>query len=111
MSGEWVLRFENVSKADLPKVGGKGANLGELTRAGFSVPEGFCVTTAAFDAMLAGAPEMASRYQALEALDGNDVAKAKVEAEATRAVLMAAPMPDGVRRAVVEAWRARRGAT
>jgi phosphoenolpyruvate synthase/pyruvate phosphate dikinase len=29
-------------------VGGKGANLGELTRAGFPVPVGFCVTTAAY---------------------------------------------------------------
>jgi len=32
----------------LPEVGGKGANLGELTRADFPVPPGFCVTTAAY---------------------------------------------------------------
>ena len=30
----------------LPIAGGKAANLGELIRAGFSVPPGFCVTTA-----------------------------------------------------------------
>lgn len=33
---------------DLPVAGGKGANLGELTRAGFPVPEGFVVTTHAY---------------------------------------------------------------
>ncbi len=31
------------------EAGGKGANLGELTRAGFPVPDGFIVTTAAYD--------------------------------------------------------------
>jgi len=36
--------------ADLtPLVGGKGANLGELMRAGFSVPNGFAITTTAFN--------------------------------------------------------------
>lgn len=30
-------------------VGGKGANLGELLSAGFAVPDGFCVTTAAYE--------------------------------------------------------------
>lgn len=105
MSTAYVLRFEALSRADLPKVGGKGANLGELTRAGFQVPEGFCVTTVAFDAMLAGAPGMAARYAALDSLDGNDVAKAKVEAEATRAELMRAPMPPEVAKQVVDAWR------
>ena len=32
----------------LAAVGGKAANLGELTRAGFAVPQGFCVTTEAY---------------------------------------------------------------
>lgn len=35
--------------ADLPAVGGKGANLGELIAAGLPVPPGFMVTTAAYD--------------------------------------------------------------
>ncbi|WP_427131908.1 PEP/pyruvate-binding domain-containing protein [Pseudarthrobacter sp. S9] len=38
--------------ADLAAAGGKGANLGELVRAGFPVPEGFIVTTAAYTALL-----------------------------------------------------------
>ena len=39
--------------ADLPLAGGKGANLGELLRAGFNVPPGFVVTTTAYDLFLA----------------------------------------------------------
>ncbi len=44
----YVLFFEEIDASHLSRVGGKGANLGELTRAGFSVPPGFCVTTDAY---------------------------------------------------------------
>jgi len=42
---QYTLFFEEIDKKDLLLVGGKGANLGEMTKAGFPVPEGFCVTT------------------------------------------------------------------
>ena len=35
-------------------VGGKGANLARMVRAGFPVPDGFCVTTAAYALATAG---------------------------------------------------------
>ena len=37
-----------VGRADLAVAGGKGANLGELLRGGFAVPDGFVITTAAY---------------------------------------------------------------
>ena len=37
---------------DIPVAGGKAANLGELTSAGFNVPSGFVLTTAAYDYFL-----------------------------------------------------------
>ncbi|MYF97913.1 hypothetical protein F4212_02075, partial [Candidatus Poribacteria bacterium] len=43
-----IKRFSEIDKDDLPHVGGKGLNLGKLTRAGFTVPPGFCVTTDAY---------------------------------------------------------------
>jgi len=39
-----VVWFKDVGREDLGLVGGKGANLGELTRAGIPVPPGFMVT-------------------------------------------------------------------
>ena len=39
----------------LARVGGKGANLGILAGAGFPVPPGFCLTTAAFRRFMAKA--------------------------------------------------------
>ena len=39
--------------ATLPIAGGKGANLARMARAGFPVPDGFIVTTAAYRAYVA----------------------------------------------------------
>ena len=43
-----IRRLADLASADLPIAGGKGANLGELIRGGFSVPDGFVITTAAY---------------------------------------------------------------
>jgi len=43
-----VVWFNEVTKKDIPLVGGKGANLGEMTNAGIPVPQGFIVTAAAY---------------------------------------------------------------
>jgi predicted nucleotide-binding protein len=40
--------FNEVTKKDIPLVGGKGANLGEMTNAGIPVSPGFIVTTNAY---------------------------------------------------------------
>ena len=44
----YILWFAEISKGDIPLVGGKGANLGELTKAGIPVPNGFCITAQAY---------------------------------------------------------------
>src|SRR5918998_1546523 len=44
--------FDEIGKNDIALVGGKGANLGELSRAGLPVPPGFVLTTAAYDAFV-----------------------------------------------------------
>ena len=43
--GKELVWFSEVGKKDLLLVGGKGANLGELTKARIPVPPGFIVTT------------------------------------------------------------------
>lgn len=48
MSKKYVVWFRDVDKDDGSIVGGKGANLGEMTKAGFPVPNGFIVTAQAY---------------------------------------------------------------
>jgi len=45
----YVLCFQDIDRSKFMVAGGKGANLGELSRIkGIRVPEGFCVTTEAY---------------------------------------------------------------
>ncbi|WP_153465375.1 phosphoenolpyruvate synthase [Sediminibacillus terrae] len=44
----YIRWFNEIRKGDIPLVGGKGANLGELTNGGIRVPPGFCVTAEAY---------------------------------------------------------------
>ncbi len=48
MPKKYVVWFREVDKEDVDTVGGKGANLGEMTKAGFPVPPGFIVTVSAY---------------------------------------------------------------
>ncbi|RKU29468.1 hypothetical protein C6497_06050 [Candidatus Poribacteria bacterium] len=43
-----IKHFSEITTDDQLLVGGKGLNLGKLTNAGFSVPNGFCITTEAY---------------------------------------------------------------
>lgn len=54
---QFIKHFSEIDETDLPHVGGKGLNLGKLTRAGFRVPQGFCVTTDAYRFSVQNLPE------------------------------------------------------
>jgi pyruvate, water dikinase len=49
LADAYAIPFEELRIADVPRVGGKCASLGELISAGFPVPPGFAVSTRAFD--------------------------------------------------------------
>lgn len=48
MNNTYVLWFNQVTKEDVGIAGGKGANLGEMTKAGFPIPPGFIITVDAY---------------------------------------------------------------
>jgi rifampicin phosphotransferase len=61
LTGLFVLDLQVIDQTQAGVVGGKGANLGELSRIeGIRVPPGFCVTTDAFRRVMADAPADAS---------------------------------------------------
>lgn len=102
-----VLHFRDVGIGDVPTVGGKGASLGELLRAGIRVPTGFAVTTAAFRRTVAhltvGGEPVPARVAALDPADAEGLAAATAE---VRAVLESAPPPEDVAEAVTAAYAA-----
>src|SRR5699024_9723638 len=69
----YVLSFQEIDRHKLMAVGGKGANLGELSRIeGTRVPEGFCVTTEAYKEIINGTPELDSLLEQLSLLNAED---------------------------------------
>ncbi len=101
----YILPFSQSGTADLPVVGGKGANLGEMARTGLPVPPGFCLTTAAFAAFLTGA-DAAWLYGRLDQIQAGDLAAARQVGQEIRAHLQQTAVPDTVAAAVRAAWQA-----
>jgi pyruvate,water dikinase len=100
--GRYVLFLDDIDYAHLPSVGGKGANLGELTRAGFPVPPGFCITTDAY-AQIAERADLTASLAELAGAAGQ--AESAQIAAAIRERLLRAPFPQDLADAVRAAYR------
>ncbi len=71
--GNCVLGLREIDQTQVEAVGGKGAQLGELSRIqGIRVPAGFCVTTDAFRRIMAEAPSIYERLAQLSRLNPDD---------------------------------------
>ncbi len=99
-----VAGLEEIGRADLSLVGGKAANLGELTRMEeVRVPPGVCVTTAAFERAAADVPAVKEQLERLSRLTLGDGAAAIREASAeARAAVEACAIPEDVATAIAE---------
>ncbi len=100
-----ILSFSDIRAADLPLVGGKGANLGEMTLAGFPVPTGFCLTTTAFQQFMDATPETDSLYNLLDTVTTDDVESVRRVGQQVRQHLFDVPLPEAVAVAVRQSWR------
>src|SRR3954469_25726583 len=86
-----VVPLGDLDAGSVPVAGGKGANLGELIRAGFPVPDGFCLTTGAYRAV-ATAAGLAGVLTRLAALAPDDVDGAAELASQARERILATPV-------------------
>jgi rifampicin phosphotransferase len=99
-----TLTLGDVDRTTLPIVGGKAANLGELIRAGLPIPDGFCVTTTAYELVAEGA-SLDPILENLAHTNADDTSRLAELAAAVRTALLAAPVPSTVTEAIVEAYR------
>lgn len=100
----FVLWFSEIGKEDIPKVGGKGANLGELTRAGIPVPNGFCVTAQAYYYFLEKSGLKKKLNTLLKGLDPEDNKKLNYVAKEIKKAIMEAKFPDELSQEIKEAY-------
>ena len=100
-----ILSFNAIRAGDGHLVGGKGANLGEMTHAGFPIPPGFCVTTIAFQQFMDGCPTATELYTLLDTVMPDDVETARQVGRQVRETLLDAPVPNEVARLIRQQWQ------
>jgi pyruvate,water dikinase len=101
-----VQWFSDIGAADTPDVGGKGANLGEMTASGLPVPPGFVVTAAAYRRAVddGGVRDaLADRFAAASA-QVEDTKALAVAAADLRDLVRRAGVPESVAEAVLAAY-------
>lgn len=101
---KFVLWFSEIDKDDGAKVGGKGANLGEMTQAGFPVPEGFVVTSAAYRQHLTDNQLDAKIKAVLKDLDVENPTALNQASAAVQKIIEQAPIPTEIEQAVYAAY-------
>ena len=108
-SQEIVRTFANIGREDVSLVGGKGANLGEMTQSGLPVPDGFVVTVVGYARFLAHNELTERIHGVLETLDVDDTAALQRAASTIRDLIVHGDLPDDVRDTVLHAYGELRG--
>ena len=103
---EYVRWFEKIRLADAPLVGGKGANLGELTAGGLPVPPGFVVTSDAYRYAVEHAGIADELAEVIAGADATTTAGLERAAARAQELVRSISLPEDLRDAIVEAYHA-----
>ena len=101
---DYVLDFNQIDKNLLAMVGGKNASLGEMLKAGISVPPGFAVTTESYQEFLMGAGLDDEICGILDAIDPEDVASLDKASAQAQALINGSRMPSVIAEAIRESY-------
>ena len=101
---DYVLGLDEIDQTQVAVVGGKGAQLGELSRIdGVHVPAGFCVTTDAFGLIMAEAPSIDGPLDRLSRLNPDDRKSIRTRSAEIRRTVEGIVVPDDVAAAITDA--------
>ncbi|MFH1662850.1 MAG: phosphoenolpyruvate synthase [Chloroflexota bacterium] len=103
-SDKGIVWFKEVTKDDIPYVGGKGANLGEMTRANIPVPPGFIVTVDVYNNFLKKANITGKIRTLLEPLDPNKSKQLQRIAFEIKNVIMESTIPPELASEIKQAY-------
>ena len=100
-----IAWFDEIGKADIPIAGGKGANLGEMTKARIPVPPGFIVTADAYFQFLQEA-QLAEKIRThLKILKPKDTKMLQETAFQIMQMISQASMPPGMADEIKKAYQ------
>lgn len=101
---KYIKWFNEINKEDIPMVGGKGANLGELTIKGVDVPPGFCVTAPAYSDFIEKSNLQEDILEVLKDLDVDDAVQLQERSAAIRALIIRKDMPNDIEEEIISAY-------
>lgn len=97
----YVLGFQEVDRTEIRVVGGKGANLAELSKLeGIRVPDGFCVSTEAFRRVMGELPTIGGLLERLSLLKAEDRDEIRELGAEIRRVIEGIAIPEDVQEAI-----------
>ncbi|MBN1530023.1 MAG: phosphoenolpyruvate synthase [Thermoleophilaceae bacterium] len=99
-----VRSISDLSRADIPYAGGKGANLGELTGAGLPVPGGFVVGAPTYAKFVDETGLRERIVERLRELDVDDTTALEAAAVDVRAWIETEAVPDDIHAAIERAY-------
>jgi len=104
MTLDAIRGFDQIRLTDTPLVGGKGANLGEMTAAGLPVPPGFVVTADAYRYALDTAGVRAQLSAVIAGARPDDPADLSRAASAAQSLIGGVALPPDLSAAVLDAY-------
>lgn len=103
--GTFVKSFKDLTRGDFQEAGGKAANLGELTRAGFNVPPGFCVTGKSFSHLIEQNQIQPKIDAIVSGFDFEDYGAMETKTTEIRSLITSAGIPEDLETGMIEAIR------
>jgi len=100
-----IVWFKEVGKSDGALVGGKGANLGELTQFGLPVPPGFIITADAYFDYIKTTGVDAKISTILEGFDKESTKDLQERAQKAQQIIKNEPLPENLAKEIVEGYK------
>ena len=102
---EIVKWFEELGSGEVTQAGGKGANLGEMTKAGLPVPPGFVVTAQTYQRFIEESGLAAKIKRRLSGLDVDDNIQLRRKAKDIQLLISQTKVPPQIHEEVTGAYR------
>ena len=100
-----IVWFNEVGKEDLGLAGGKGANLGEMTRAGIPVPPGFIVTSGTYFEFMKQAKLFDKLHSLLKVVDPDDSKTLNNISAEIKSTILAVEIPENISQEIRNAYK------
>ncbi|MBU0707352.1 phosphoenolpyruvate synthase, partial [Patescibacteria group bacterium] len=102
-----TLPFERLSIKSVAEAGGKGANLGEMTKAKIPVPPGFVVLASAFSMYLEETDLNVELDASLDELGKtiSDISSVERQSRKMRSLIEKYPVPDDIRKGIMSSFK------